>query len=404
MTKYHHPTVDCNAIDASEGGQCHARCGYRKTAERFRADPRLAHRITEQALAAKPMPLPIAKCLHLGAARRDVEGRAEIVECPPCKAKGGMYKLKTFDCSVHGRCTTETPVSGVACCIGCPDQWPESLVCNMGAGGLGDALLGSCAVNGLRKLHPNRPIVYKAREQTLPFLRLFDLGVTLANHDWDNQQDRPPGDPNVRDMQMNAGNGAENQFRGKFYRLERFCRNLGGVTPERPVLRDRDSLTAAGADFTGAVILSPFSLWAGREWPVENWLGVERLLMTAGKRVVVMDDRSDRPARFKSEKIIGASAERVAGIMLNAACVVSNDSGLAHLSALLGVRTIVLCGQVTGPSIYGFYGRNVSYLDGHLACRGCWWQPPYNGSCEPKCPNLLTIMPAEVLRAVAKTF
>lgn len=55
----------------------------------------------------------LSVCGHLGGAT------GKTVGCVSC---GGSVKLKLFACAVHGECTPEKAVTGVACCAGCPDH------------------------------------------------------------------------------------------------------------------------------------------------------------------------------------------------------------------------------------------------------------------------------------------
>lgn len=299
----------------------------------------------------------------------------------------------------------------VCVCKGCGAKCPgytadEPLIINHGAGGLGDALLGSCAVKGLARLHPDRAIRYKVNPKFIPFVQLFDAGYDdLAANDWDNCADVPkramPGD-----IQMNGGYGSELRTMAKETRIGRWCRNLGGVTPERPALRDRTALLhAAPAEHRGSIVLSPFSTWRGREYPIQSFKTIERMLLEVGYRILTLDAADARwPGRHKQmrgEKLLDAPAETVAGVMLHSPCVVSNDSGLAHLGAMLDVPTLVLCGQTSHREIYGYYGPHVRALEGHLDCRGCYWQSPYQSSkCDPVCPNLASNTPEEIVAAV----
>lgn len=374
----------------------------RKYRERWIAESPLGNRDGLRKMVALAEKRP---CVHRGEA-------ADTVTCQTCK---GNWQIKTFACSVHGRCTLAKRVEGVAGCCNdasqpCTDYKPapDPVTVNQGAGGLGDALLGSCAIVGLAKLHANRPVVYKTHQSTHQFLRLFDLGpnVALGVHDWDNGNERPKGDPHPGDMQMNTGYAYELQTRGRFSRLMRNCRNIGGVIPELPTMKDRAAIAAHGADFAGAVVLAPFSTWRTREYPLQHWLTLERLLREHGYRVVVLDAPNpnfpDRHKPLKSEIVYNQPADRVAGILLSSAMLIGNDSGLAHLAGIMGVPTLVLCGQVTGPDVYGFYGPHVHYLDGHLDCKGCWWQSPFSKACEPTCPDLASITPAEILSEVQR--
>ena len=56
-------------------------------------------------------PAVASGCLHLGAELRRVE-------CPTCS---GRVQVKVFGCELHGECTIEKTIDGVACCAGCGD-------------------------------------------------------------------------------------------------------------------------------------------------------------------------------------------------------------------------------------------------------------------------------------------
>lgn len=281
------------------------------------------------------------------------------------------------------------------------------LVVNLGCGGLGDALLGACAVQGLRTLHPGRQVVYKASLAWIPFVNLFDMGNTLfSHHDWDGASADVPPDAKPFDLQMNVGYEWEKKTKSACTRLERYCRNLGGVTPELPQLKHRDRLMEQGKDYRGCVALAPFGAWLDREYPVHAWMTVEKMLLDAGYSVVILDARhKDFPERhqaMRSPCLLDAPPEQVAGVLLNAACFVGNDSGMAHLSAIMGQPTVVLCGQVFGNKIYDFYPR-VKCLQGVLNCSGCYWQlPECVERCQTLCAALASITPERVLRAVGE--
>lgn len=59
---------------------------------------------------------PSVKCAKLG------EPTGEKVLCGRCP---GRVQLTLFSCSQFGTCTTNKPVDGVACCLGCPGFVPE---------------------------------------------------------------------------------------------------------------------------------------------------------------------------------------------------------------------------------------------------------------------------------------
>ena len=60
-------------------------------------------------------PMQSAACVHLGEHLRRDDGLRDSVECEPCSAKTSQKIRKPlFVCAVHGRCTTDTKVDGVA--------------------------------------------------------------------------------------------------------------------------------------------------------------------------------------------------------------------------------------------------------------------------------------------------
>lgn len=279
------------------------------------------------------------------------------------------------------------------------------LCVNLGCGGIGDALLAACAVRGVAALHPKRLIVFKAGAKTLPFVDLFDMGNTLlAVHDWDGAAADLPPEAKPHDLQMNVGYELEKRTKSAATRLERYCRNVGGVTPELPKLKNRKRLLELGQNYRGCVALAPFGAWTDREYPVHAWQTVEAMLQERGHETVVLSathpDFPDRHKAMKSDFLLDASAEQVAAVLLNAKCFIGNDSGLAHLSGIMGMPTVVLCGQVLGEKIYGFY-PNVRCLQGVLNCGGCYWQEPNIAErCAVLCAALASITPERVVKAV----
>lgn len=346
-----------------------------------------------------PQKFPEPPCSHLGPATGDT------VKCPSCR---GHVELKLFACAVHGTCTQGKKAPGVASCLGCPDRQPppqthpqKSRIINMGAGGLGDAILGLCAVSGFRREHADLPVTYRVPPGAIPFVSLFTGWDSLAGHSHDDT--RKPNDPsNLTDIQANTGYGEELRTKAKRSRLQRYLDNIGAKRAELPVLREPDRIKALAGKYAGVVVLAPFSAYPNREWSIQAWLTLEKMLIDSGYRVVVADKNREKLKPFKGEHIVGAlrNADFITSVVLNASATVSNDSGLAHLSGVLGRPTVVLCGQTTGKEIFGFYPRCVS-LQGHLACSGCWWTGPMiTQACNTSCAALQSIRPNDVLKEV----
>jgi Glycosyltransferase family 9 (heptosyltransferase)/Macrocin-O-methyltransferase (TylF) len=274
---------------------------------------------------------------------------------------------------------------------------PEVITLNMGAGGIGDGLLGLLAAAAVRRDNSTTHVEYRCGAGALPFVALFDAYDELSLHDWDSDGDKPMAGT---DRQLNTGYLEELRTRSQRSRIDRYCHHAGTTRPVVPPLRAPERVRSLGADLAGCVVLAPFTNYSDREWPLPHWFELERLLLGAGYRAVVLDANPERIAPFAGVKLAGQSAERVAGVLANAAAFVGNDSGMTHLAGILGTSTIALCGTTTGAKIFGAY-PSVWSIDGPLACSGCYWQEGHRGdACRPRCPSIAAIPPAQVLAAI----
>lgn len=282
----------------------------------------------------------ILPCKHLGK-------YLDNVTCEPCSKKGKV-QLKVFECAIHERCTSSTKIAEVrGCCKGCEDkQEPERITVNNGAGGIGDGILGLRAVVGLKQQHPEVKIVYKVGERAIPFVMLFQGPDVLVPYDDDDMGRRELEND---DRQLNRGylvGGSES-------RLSRYCHNIGVKQPGPLVLSDRAGVLEAGKEYRDYVVLSTFSMGRNREYP--HVVALEKKLLEAGHRVLVLNHESERLAEFSGLTVATADAKKLAGILLNAACVIGVDSGMAHLAGALGVPTLVLCRVTRGDVIFDAY-------------------------------------------------
>lgn len=270
------------------------------------------------------------------------------------------------------------------------------IVVNLGAGGIGDALLGLCVLPMLAEKHRGRKIVYKTGASE--WVNLFEGGYDhVGNHDHDNHPDKFCPD----DIQMNLGYSDECRTHAAIVRWQRYAANLGvGSDFRLPKLRDPALVRRLGREAAGAVVLCPQSAWANRQWRIESSLTLERLLLDAGYRVIVLV--ADKQPHFKSQQFVRVPAAHAAGILMNAAVTVTSDSGMAHLGGLLGAKVVVTCGPTRGEQIFGLY-PTVRVLQGKLDCDGCHWQVPYDVQrCDPSCANLTTILPEDVLAVIQR--
>ena len=271
---------------------------------------------------------------------------------------------------------------------------PDCIPINHGAGGLGDSLLGLCVVNGLRH-ESGREVAYAVRGSNIDFCALFDGCDYLATHTHDQNRPEPPD----HFVQMNLGYDDEVAAQGKVQRWRRYMANVGATqAPIIPKLREPGRLLRLMREYAGCVVLAPYSTAQTLTWRLESWLTLEKLLRRSGYRTVVVDSGPpERTKDFRGDVRRNVPADQLVALCLNAAAVIGNDSGIAHLGGILGIPTLALCGPTTGAEIFGIYPRATS-IQGKLDCDGCWWRGPFQGvRCDHSCASMTTILPGELL-------
>lgn len=289
---------------------------------------------------------------------------------------------------------------------------PREIWINHGAGGIGDALLGLCAVAGFKRAHPDNYVVYRVHENAILYCGMFDGAADhLALHVWDKVVNDFPPETDARDLQINLGYQQELTGRAQITRIERYCRNLGYVTPVMPTLRDPDAIRKEARTWTERIVLSPFGAALDRTYPLRGWLTIERELIKAGYNCVVLGTRfspkchgmefPNRTDLFQSQVVTDPPPKMLAGMILTSKLVIGNDSAAVHIAGMLGRPAIALCGWSVGDKIFSFY-PTVRSLQGVLACNGCWTKGPDfdHVRCMLSCDNLASIDPMRVVREV----
>lgn len=294
---------------------------------------------------------------------------------------------------------------GVRACTDCgpqckdysPDNATESLevLIDQGASGIGDGLQGLLAVGALKKRNPELHVTYHVGPAARPFVALFDGYDELGIHAKGHSEDPVPGA-----RQMNLGYLAECVHRIQRPRWERYAENIGTIGYVQPSLKEPNRLAELGKELAGYVLLCPFSTERSREYSTQHWLHLVDLLHAAGYKVAVIHNTMDRMEPFRNlTMLVGATADVVAGSMLNAACVIGLDSGMSHLSAIMGFPTIVLGGSTPVQQIFGCYPR-VKCLQGGLGCSGCCNGWPADDRCRMSCGNIQSINPRDIVAEV----
>lgn len=185
----------------------------------------------------------------------------------------------------------------------------------------------------------------------------------------------------------------------KELRHELFGKRLG-VTPQRFKVRltaDVDYWAAQilnNVDKLKVVGIAPYSSSAQRTWPDENWVCLIELLIRAGYMPVMLGGpgEGERSKFYPCMRFWGLGAQRTAALIKQCDLVIGNDSGVAHVAAILRRPTLVLGAPTDTPRIFGWYD-NVTCLQARGGCSLCYWERSrgHRQECNYRCRMLAAI-------------
>jgi heptosyltransferase-2 len=172
--------------------------------------------------------------------------------------------------------------------------------------------------------------------------------------------------------------------------------------PAVPVLVVPDSARAAAAALLSEAglpaaapffVLAPGAAYGGaKRWPAASFASVAATLAGDGMTPVLIGSEGDRAAIADVERIIDGRARTInlagrtslstlAGVLVAAKGLVSNDSGAMHLASALGVPVVALFGP-TNEHATRPLGRDATVLTHDIWCRPCMLREcPLNHGC-----------------------
>jgi hypothetical protein len=267
-------------------------------------------------------------------------------------------------------------------CPGYAAESPAAVRLTVSADGIGDHLLALALAAGWKRDHPDGTLWLDGKPWCRPWLELFADGVRPLRPEPrgpGRPRPRAPGRPALRRGRRRrrpAGAAAGEAAAGRGAGVGRAAPRRGRALPARPARRPR---------------LAPVALAGAGNAPGRR--GPRDRRRRGGGRPAP-------PGGLPGRRPLRRAPERVAALMRGAACVVANESGLAHLAGALGRAGRGSRGAARRGAVHGFWPKSVQ-LQGPLACSGCRWTGPhFRPACQTLCASLQAITPEHVRDAV----
>jgi len=162
--------------------------------------------------------------------------------------------------------------------------------------------------------------------------------------------------------------------------LLRYHAALARLWPNLPPMPFADYHSTAETDRpnTKYVCLMPGSSWPSKAWPMERFRELASIAFGKGMDVVILGTLAESGLgeavlNGRGHNYCGQTDLRQAAALLQGAeAAIGNDSGLSHLAAACGIRTLAVYGP-TNPAGSAPWGPNVTTLKlDDLTCRPCF--------------------------------
>ena len=202
---------------------------------------------------------------------------------------------------------------------------PKNLNIRCSSNGIGDMVCGAYVAQSLKERFPNKIITYYVIQPE--WFKYID-GVNIKHYLKMEQLaiDVYSIAPNVR-----------NKIWNKISRKQLYCSKITftKLNPKPP------RVCVPNYNKFGSILLFPYALWKDRNWNLDGWISLEQRLYKTYKNVIVVGTPDQDVSMFMNG-VNNIDKREVLELILNSKCVVSNDSGMAHIGGLYGIPTVAI--------------------------------------------------------------
>jgi len=172
----------------------------------------------------------------------------------------------------------------------------------------------------------------------------------------------------------------------------------------RPSCRSIASAKELLSPDSSPVAIHPGSGSRKKNWPFERWLLLAEALRKKGVPLLWLLGPAEEGFKVPSQDIVVANQPLAlcAAVLSRCRVFAGSDSGMAHLAAAVGCRTVALFGP-SDPAVWAPRGRDVHIIYKQTSCSPCHRQPSAPLPCDRNCMTVITVEDVfdEISRAIS---
>ncbi len=180
------------------------------------------------------------------------------------------------------------------------------------------------------------------------------------------------------------------------YHLSLFQQHLSpdfDILPEFNIPPDEsDKVKHLLSDTKEVAALCPGSGSRLKNWSFNNYLNLSEQLKKHGFGIIWIAGPAEHHLRFPENDTIlfNQSLLSVAYLLKHCSCYIGNDSGITHLAAMTGCRTIALFGS-SNPIVWSPVGKNVTIIYNKQICSPCHHTKDAPRKCDHNCMESISV-------------
>lgn len=180
------------------------------------------------------------------------------------------------------------------------------------------------------------------------------------------------------------------------YHLSLFHQHLTpdfDIFPEFNISPDEsDKVKHLLPDTKAVVVLCPGSGSYLKNWPFDNFLSLSEQLKKRGFEIIWIAGPAEHSLQFpENDKILlNQSLLSIAYLLRNCRYYIGNDSGITHLAAMTGCKTIALFGS-SNPVVWSPVGKSVTIFYNKQICSPCHLKKNSPQKCDHKCMESISV-------------